>query len=234
MSEGTHPATNIRLLPIVASLGRPLLPFSLREPRATEAYRKLRTQLLLAEPPRRVVAVTSASGGDGKTLTSANLACSFALHPDIEVVVVDADLRSGNLDRTFGLPEGPGLGDYLAGHCRFEDAIVQTAQLPNLYLMTAGTYRRNPVELLDSRIWRELIAFLRASFRMVLIDVPPIGELADYEIAQHVCDGVLMVVRENHTSRTAMHRALRAIPKSKLLGVVLNGSDGTNASATLS
>ncbi len=213
---------SVRRLEIRASFQRPILPFNLQDAAASEGYRRIRTRLLLSKANPQVIVVTSPNPGDGKTLTSANLACAFALQPDLNVLLIDADLRMGGIAATFGMPRGPGLGDYLDGRCTVEDALIRAGQFPNLCLMTSGEHRSNPVELLDSARWRNLIAGLRQSFQFIFIDVPPMEILADYELAEQAGDGALLVVRENHTDRRAMRNALAAIPKGKMLGVVMN------------
>lgn len=214
----------IRRLAVTASSSRPILPFDLGDTAVNEGYRKIRTQLLQAPAQPRVIVVASAAQGDGKTLTSINLAGALALKHDVTVALVDADLRRGAIASSCGLPQGPGLGDYLSGRARMEDTLVRVDQLPNLFIMTAGDYRTNPVELLDSPRWPALVSALSRRFRFVIIDVPPMGTLADYDLAEAVSDGVLLVVRQDHTTRTAVHNALKAIPAAKRLGVVLNAA----------
>jgi len=103
-----------------------------------------------------------------------------------------------------------------------EEAIVRTREFPNLCVMSAGVAPANPVELLDSSRWQALCASLREQFRFVIIDSPPVGAVADYELIQTVCDGVILVLRPDHTNRLSCQKALEFVPKPKLLGVVLN------------
>lgn len=215
---------DVRRLPVTASSSRPILPFDLGDTAVNEGYRKIRTQLLKAPSEPRVIVVASPAQGDGKTLTSINLAGALALKHDVSVALVDADLRRGAVASSCGLPQGPGLGDYLSGRALMEDSIIRVDQLPNLFIMTAGDYRTNPVELLDSSRWKTLVTALRKRFRFVIIDVPPMGSLADYDLVEALSDGVLLVVRQDHTTRTAVHNALRSIPEGKRLGVILNAA----------
>jgi capsular exopolysaccharide synthesis family protein len=218
---------DIRTLPIMAASGHPILPFDSADTLVTEGYRKVRTHLLQLPSQPGVIVVSSPSQGDGKTLTSINLAGTLALKRDASVVLVEADLRRGDIAARCGLPQGPGLGDYLADRCKVEDALVRVEQLPNLYVIVGGQYRANPVELLDSERWHNLVANLRRKFRFVIIDVPPMGLLADYDLAQTVADGVIVVVRQDYTNRATLKAALASIPARKRLGVVMNAARET-------
>jgi Mrp family chromosome partitioning ATPase len=110
----------------------------------------------------------------------------------------------------------------LVGACTLEDALVRTQEFPNLHVVSAGTTPANPVELLDSARWRELCAKLRDTFRYVIIDSPPAGAVADYELIQAVSDGVILVLRPDSTNRHLCLSALDFVPKTKFLGVLLN------------
>lgn len=218
------PPVAIRNLPVTAASSRPILPFDLGDSVVNEGYRKIRTQLLQVPSEPRVIVISSPSQGDGKTLTSINLAGALALKHDINCVLVDADLRRGDVAASCGLPEGPGLGDYLGGRCRLEDTLIRVQQLPNLFVITSGEYRANPVELLDSPRWLALLDSLRQRFRFVIIDVPPMGSLADYDLVEAASDGVILVVRQDHTTRTALHSALQSVPAAKRLGIIMNSA----------
>ena len=122
------------------------------------------------------------------------MAGAMALKSEGQVLLLDADLRKTAIHKKLGLPESPGLADVLAGKCTLEEALVQTREFPNLFILSAGTPPPNPVELLDSAQWRTLCTRLRAMFRYVIIDSPPVGAVADYELIQAVCDGVILVV----------------------------------------
>ena len=95
-------------------------------------------------------------------------------------------------------------------------------QFPNLYVLTAGTGPGNPAELLDSEHWKALCVSVREHFDFVIIDAPPIAAVADYELIQAVCDGVIFVVRPDHSDRTLVDKSYDLIPEKLRLGVVLN------------
>lgn len=138
------------------------------------------------------------------------------------VLLLDADLRRSAIHTQLGLPESPGLTDVLKGVCTLEAAMVHVQEFPNLFVMPAGTRADNPAELLDSALWKELSSKLRNLFRYVVLDSPPAGAVADYDLIQAVCDGVILVIRPDHTARPLCQKALETVPKAKFLGVVLN------------
>jgi receptor protein-tyrosine kinase len=198
------------------------LPFDKGQWRPSEQYRSLRTKISQHPKQPHLIVISSPYSGDGKSVTAINTAGALALKSEGQVLLLDADLRRPVIHSQLGLPESPGLSDLLAGACTLEDALVHTREFPNLYAISSGAPPANPVELLDSTRWRELCAKLRDMFRYVVIDSPPIGAVADYELIQAVCDGVILVVRPDFTDRHLCQTALDFVPKAKFLGVVLN------------
>jgi Mrp family chromosome partitioning ATPase len=123
-----------------------------------------------------------------------------------------------------GVPQSPGLADVLAGRCSLERAIVRLDPFSNLFFLPPGERQGSPAELLDSGGWRALAGVLRKEFGFVVIDAPPIGLVADFDLVQAVADGVILVIRPDHTNRGLGLKALDAIPPDRLIGVVLNCS----------
>lgn len=194
-----------------------------------EAYRALRTRMLRLRSVQelRSIVITSAVQGEGKTLTSLNLAmCCAQLH-DMRVLLVDTDIRSHGLTRLIGSPAGPGLSEVLAGTCAPEKAILST-DLPNLHIMPRGTPTMPPAELLASRSFQEFVGWSTENFKLVLFDAPPVLNLADVEIITAGCDGVLMVVRAQKTRRDVLQKSAGQIDQKKLLGVVYNAVAGAH------
>lgn len=220
--EPPPPASRVRTLPICLPELSPLMPFDGVHPAAGEQYRILRTNLLRYPKPLRVLAISSAGSGDGKTLSAINTAGALAMKPDITTLLVDGDLRRSSLARALGLPESPGLAEVIEGECGLEDALIRTEQFPNLYVLPAGKPQGNPAELLDSPRWRELCATVREGFRFVVIDTAPVASVADFDLVEAVCDGVVLVARPDHSNRTLCLKALEKVPKEKLVGVLLN------------
>lgn len=200
----------------------PLLPFVGGDWHASEQYRILRTKVLQHPAQPRMIVISSPGPGDGKTVTAVNLAATFSLKSEGNVLLVDADFRRSSIHALLGLPKAPGLADVLTGTCALEDALVRSEELSNLYVLTAGEPQCNPAELLDSSRWGALLATLRSLFRNVIVDCPPVAAVTDYDLIQANCDGVILVMRPDHTRRDLCFKALASVPKEKLIGVVLN------------
>jgi protein-tyrosine kinase len=211
-----------RTLPIRVPIGDPMLPFDAAPSRASEQYRYLRTKLIQHSKKPRSIMVSSPGPGDGKSVTAVNLAGVLSLKGADAVVLVDADLRRASLHHHLGIPQGAGLADVLQGTCQLQDVLIHLEQLPNLFLIPAGESKNNPAELLDSAAWSVISQKLRNEFKYVVIDSPPVDSVADFHLLEATCDGVVLVMRPDHTSRTLAMKALEMIPKEKSLGVVLN------------
>jgi succinoglycan biosynthesis transport protein ExoP len=196
----------------------------------SEAFRALRTSLLLsqAEHPPQVVLVASPLPREGKTTAALNLAVTLAQLGD-RTVLVDADLRKPSVGRALGLSDGKysGLSTYLAGASSLELVTVPHPAINNLSVIPTGPIPPNPAELLSSQRLQQAIATLRASYRFVVIDSPPILAATDAVILSVMCDGVLMVVRSGETPKNALVRVrdMLASIKCRLLGVLLNAVD---------
>ena len=212
----------IRQIPIQIRAGSAVIPWGAASGRAGEQYRIIRTRIVQHPDRPRIMAVSSAGAGDGKTVSSINIAGALALRDNANVLLIDADFRRAGVSSTLGLPDSRGLADTLSGSCSLQEAIVRVEQLPNLYVLTAGASEANPAELLDTDQWKSLCSTVREHFSFVIIDSPPIAAVADYELIQASCDGVIVVVRPDHTDRTLFNKAFELIPEKKRLGVVLN------------
>src|SRR5919198_430333 len=214
--EGEH--FTVRLNPLLVA---GLQPKSL----AAEQYRQLRTRLSHAEGASalRTVLITSPQKGEGKSITSANLALTMAQELQRRVVIVEADLRKPSLQQLFGLPPGPGLAEYLSGAADLTQ-VMKFLPEHHLTVIPAGSTPTNPAELLGSTAMRRMLDHLRTRFDRVLLDTPPVLPLADVAILAPVVDGTLLVVRAGYTPKPAIENALRAFDSSRLLGVVLNES----------
>ena len=218
-------ASGFRALPVRVSVDSPLMPFMPLEQshqRAGEQYRIIRTKIVQHPRSPKVMVVSSVDSGDGKTTSSINVAAALALKSEVNVLLVDADLRRGKICELLGIPEAPGLTDVLMGANSPEEAIVRAEQFPNLHILSAGSRQANPTELLDSPRWRALVQQFRKRFNYVILDTPPIGYLADYDLLQAASDGVLVVARLDYTNKTRCLKALKTIPEERLIGVILN------------
>ncbi len=219
--------SQIRTLAVRVPAAAPILPFDGSHSRAAEQYRIVRTKIVQHPEQPRMLVVSSPAAGDGKTVSAVNIAGALALKSDANVLLLDGDFRRSSIAGLLGLPAEPGLSDVLAGARELGDAIVRAEQFPNLYVLPASKQNSNgagwnPAELLDSPRWKSVSATLRKEFRFTIVDAPPIGAVADYDLIQAVCDGVILVVRPDHTSRTLCMHALESMPKAKLIGVLMN------------
>jgi capsular exopolysaccharide synthesis family protein len=196
----------------------------------SEAFRALRTALLLSQPdrPPQVILVTSALPREGKTTAAANLAVTLAQLGD-KTVLVDADLRKPGVGRllNLGTAKYAGLSSYLAGVSSLDLVTVPHPQIPNLAAIPTGPLPPNPADLLSSHKLSEGIAELRNNYKFVVIDSPPIMAATDAVILSVQTDGVLLVVRSGETPKEAFTRTrdLLTSVKCHLLGVVLNAVD---------
>jgi polysaccharide biosynthesis transport protein len=198
----------------------------------SEAFRALRTSLLLSQPgrPPQVILVTSALPREGKTTAAANLAVTLAQLGD-HTVLVDADLRKPGIGRLLNLNGGKyaGLSSYLAGVSSLDLVTVPHPAIPNLAAIPTGPLPPNPADLLSSGRLVEAIAELRTKFKFVVIDSPPIMAATDAVILSVQTDGVLLVVRSGETPKEAFTRTrdLLNSVKCHMLGVVLNAVDSS-------
>jgi len=192
---------------------------------AAEQYRSLRTRLAHAEGagPLRTILITSPQKGEGKSVTSANLALTMAQELQRRVVIVEADLRKPSLGHLFNLPPGPGLAEYLSGAADLND-VMKFLPDHHLTVIPAGTPPANPSELLGSTAMRRMLDQLRTRFDRVILDTPPVLPLADVAVLAPMVDGALLVVRAGYTPKPAIENALRAFDSCRLLGIVRNES----------
>ena len=206
-----------------AHLDRRLIVATSADTVAAEQYRALRTRILHADngAPTRVVLITSPARGDGRTITAANLALTMAQEPQRRVCLVEADLRHPQLQQLFGLPDGPGLSEVLAGTAELDDALL-TLEEHQITILPAGRVPAHPAELLGTTAMRRLLESLRSQYEKIVIDAPATLPLADVGILTPLADSVLMVVRAGVTSKPSIHEAIATIEAGKLLGIVLN------------
>jgi capsular exopolysaccharide synthesis family protein len=189
-----------------------------------EGYRVLRTALDYSWPDKgaRVVAVTSTSPGEGKTLTSINLALTLA-SADAKVLLIDADLRKPQIHTVLRMSKRPGLSDILVGQAKPSDAVQR---VPDTYLslITAGTHVPSPADLMTTQVLEGLLNGLRGFYNWIIVDTPPVAAVADALILSRSTDGVVVVVGAEMVPRGAVRHTLERIAESgsRILGVVLN------------
>jgi protein-tyrosine kinase len=211
----------VRPLALRLSDMAPLLSAKAVEPDATEQYQFVRTRIMHYPTATRMLVVSSPGIGDGKTVTAVNLAGTFARTGEEEVLLVDADLRCSKVHSYLRVPRSPGLAEVLAGRCGLHEAIFRVEQIPSLCVLPAGEPGGSPTELLGSSRWLTVAKAMREQFDRVFVDCPPAEAVADYDLIAAACDGVLLIVRPDHTNRALGLRALEKV-REKLVGVLLN------------
>ena len=225
VATGFRPATRVIAAKILANLsGEPARHHGAGE--AKEAYVAVRTSLLLSragEPPGTLL-FSSARLGDGKTLTTLNVAASFA-QLGAPVLVIDADLRRPRCHEYLGLERQVGLTEVLAGQCDVGDAIRPVR--PPLYFLGAGSQTPpDPIELLGSEQMHTVLKKLLVDYTYVLIDAPPLLPVSDAVALSPLVDGVVLVI-SNHTPKPAALKACARLrhARARVLGAVLNRFD---------
>ena len=196
-----------------------------------EEYRKLKTVLLrmTREEFRNTVMVTSSVSGEGKSVTSANLAVMLAREYGQTVLLVDADLRRPSLHEYLGIASPFGLADCLEDRMDPGKAIVKTG-IPKLSFMAAGKKVENPGELLSSYQMKGFLLELKHRYRdrYIIIDTSPILLFAETQAMSALVDGVLVVVKEGGASLKGISQMLDILKGSNVLGIVYNDASATS------
>ena len=204
---------------------------SLIAPSSMEAdqYRMLRhaVERLHQDEGHRVFGITSAAAGDGKSVTTLNLAGSLAQSRGSRVLIICADLHRETVPQYLGLKmlRAPGLADAIVNDDYTLSQVVHRLEGFNISVVPAGDVQLRPYELLSSRRLQTLLEEARRHYDYVLIDTPPVAPLADCRLLGRWVDGFIVVVAANKTPRRLLAEALRVLEPSKLLGVVFNGDD---------
>jgi capsular exopolysaccharide synthesis family protein len=198
---------------------------------AAEAYRALRTNLSYVSPakPPRVIVMTSALSGDGKTTSAANLAVTLA-QQNKRVLLIDAETRRGNLHTLFGIEAQPGFFDLLygqatPGECIRRVALEGTGHLD--VLPSGGAPNANAADLLVAGRLGPFFDRLRMQYDYVLIDTPPLNLFTDGALIGAQADATLLVARADRTERQALRYAVLQLHhvQANIAGAVLNGVD---------
>jgi len=190
-----------------------------------EYYKILRTtiQHRAMEKGWNTIMVTSVQPGEGKTLTSINLAVSFAKEFNQTVLLVDCDLKRQSIHRYLDFSSDKGIVDYLMNGCEFKDLIVWPG-IEKLTLISGGKTISNSSELLGSPKMKTLVKEIKHRYddRYIIFDTPPILGWADTLAFAPMVDGILMVVEAGRTPIEDIKKAYEMIPAEKFLGFVLN------------
>ncbi len=192
-----------------------------------EAYRSVRSALLFsgAQDYTKTLVVTSAVPLEGKTTTCLNLAVSLA-QAGSSVLIVDGDLRRGELHKFFGMEGGKGFSDILVGRAKPE-AVIQRTGIPNLDLVATGPLPPNPAELILRPELSSFLDYARRTYDMVLFDCPPVMAVSEAATLSSLVEGVIFVVWAGQTSRKLSQLAVQILRErgANILGCVLNNLD---------
>lgn len=171
-----------------------------------EQYKIIRTNLrsLKAASDYKTFLITSSMNGEGKSVTSINLAMTMAHDLNNKsIILIDADMRKGKVAKYLGLHHKPGLAEILKGEVELENVLVSPG-IDNLTVIPSGKTPKNPAELLSSKKMINLLATLKAKFDYVFIDSPPVMPLTDPCILGSICDATLLVVQAGRTQRDSV------------------------------
>lgn len=195
-----------------------------------ETYKSIRTNIMFSLPKAengKVIAVTSAVPGDGKSTTSINLAITFA-ELGVKVILLDCDLRKSRIHRYLQIERNLGITNVLCGFCSFEEAVKRDVR-PNLDVLTAGEIPPNPAELFETAEFDNLINKLKEEYDYILIDTPPVKVVTDAVIISKNVSGIVLTVRENQTTYEEIETSLNALNAvgAKILGAIVRECDST-------
>lgn len=226
--EDDYSYTITRTVPVNSeTLRRQRIITGLESDFVKEEYKLLRTQILQRTKPeqRNTLMVTGPMPGEGKTLTAINLAISISHEVDTSVLLVDADLRQPVIHQYFGLPPGPGLGDYLAGDkVDLRELLVHPEGFPKFVILPGGKPRAGAAELVGSPMMAAVVQDLKEKYanRYVIFDLPPLLAFADSMALAPSMDGIILVVEMGRTPREQVRQCLTMLKDTRLLGCVLN------------
>lgn len=190
-----------------------------------EAYKTLRTNVSFALADQEgcpVIMVTSALQNEGKSITALNLAISYAM-ADRRVLVIDCDLRRPKIARLLNERADAGLSNLIVDP-KLLSAAVHPTKIKGLDVILAGNIPPNPSELLGSARMGRILQELRKEYDIIVLDSPPVNVVTDAVVLAPQSDGVLFLVRANHSERGAVIHAVEQMEyaKAKILGFVLN------------
>ena len=190
---------------------------------AAEAFRLLGVRLrnLRRERPLKRLLITSTIPQEGKSMVAANLASMLAFAAKEKILLLEGDVRRPSLSDTFGLSGSRGICECLKdGHGPI--GAIYRLQGTGFWMLPAGSFSGNPLELLQSKRLAALMEQLTAWFDWIVIDSPPVLPLADTSVWSRLADGILLVARQGVTEKRQLQKGLEAIDPKKIIGALLN------------
>lgn len=191
-----------------------------------EYYNTIRTNIQFSGRNLKVITLTSAQSGEGKSTTSVNLAISFA-KAGFRTLLIDADTRNSVMSGTFKSNERyQGLTSFLSGNAELSDVICDTS-IDNLMILPAGQVPPNPTSLIQNDNFKSMIETVRGLYDYVIIDTPPLGLVIDAAILAHYSDASLLVTQAGADKRRTVTKLKEQLEQSGsvFLGVILNKYD---------
>ena len=194
----------------------------------SEAYRNIRTSILLSfsERPPKIIAISSPNPAEGKTTTVINTAIALS-QTGAQVIIIDSDMRKPRIHKIFNNEEnGIGLSNFLSGSTDL-DSTIKRSDIPNLFYIPSGPIPPNPSELIGSKLFKNMMESLGERFDHIILDSPPVLGFADTAILSTSVDGVILVVLGGKTPRETLQHAKEVLHQvnAKILGVVINRID---------
>ena len=201
---------------------------------ASEAYKLLRTNLMFSfsgSEECRIIGMTSSFRGEGKSLTSINLAYTLA-EAKKKVLLIEGDMRLPTMSQRLRLRATPGLSNLLVGISSLGetiqsfDVMVEEDVTISIDVLVSGDIPPNPSELLGSERMLKLLEALRKHYEYIVFDLPPVTAVTDALVASKLVDGMVIVVRNNHAVRGALAETIRQLKlvDAKILGFAFNGA----------
>jgi capsular exopolysaccharide synthesis family protein len=192
---------------------------------AGEAFHLLGVRLrhLRRQRPLKKLLITSTIPQEGKSMVAANLACTIALRTQQRVVLLEGDLRRPTQSKIFGIPQKPGICEWLSGERTLVRSMYRL-QGPGIWILPAGMATGNSLELLQSGRATPLMEQLTTWFDWLIVDSPPILPLADTSVWTNLADGILLVARQGTTQKRQLERGFEAVGTQKLIGAILNSA----------
>ena len=195
---------------------------------ASEAYKLLRTKLQFSfvdEVKCPIIGVSSAMAGEGKSLSSVNLAFSLS-QLDKKALLIDCDMRRPSLETKLQIQKVPGMSNYLTGQNEMYE-VIQNCKFDgdeSFDVIAAGINPPNPIELLSSAKMEKALQSLKENYDYIIVDLPPVGEVSDALVAAKFVNGILLVVRQDYCNTNALVSAVKQFEfvDTRILGVVMN------------
>ena len=223
--EGVDALAQCDSLAITSPADGHLVALPDNESHAKESFHLLGVRLrhLRRQQTLKKVLITSTIPQEGKSVVSANLACTLSLSTHQKVLLLEGDVRRPTLSKIFGITNKPGLCDWLTGAKPLAKSLYRL-EGPGVWLFPAGNGALNSLELLQSGAATAKIEQVMSWFDWVIIDSPPVLPLADTSVWTNMADGILLVTRQGVTHKRQLKRGLEALGTQKMIGAILNSA----------